>query len=40
MYQDKQGGKLMGQIHLGIANVQNSNKDPLGIQMFNGTNEI
>jgi hypothetical protein len=40
MYMDKQGGKIVGSIHLKIAKFDNVPKDPLQIQIFNGTNEI
>jgi hypothetical protein len=37
---DKQKEKIQGCIHLAIAKIQNIPKDPLAIQLFNGTNEI
>jgi oxysterol-binding protein-related protein 3/6/7 len=41
LYQlDKKDGKLMGQIHMQVAKVQNDKDDKLVIRVFNGTNEI
>ncbi len=40
IYMDKQKEKIVGSIHLKIAKFENVPKDPLQIQIFNGTNEI
>lgn len=40
MYLDKKEGKLLGQVHLRIAKVSSDSKDPLVLQVNNGTNEI
>jgi hypothetical protein len=40
IYLEKQGGKMLGNIHMKIAKIQNDSKDRLLITVFNGTNEV
>ena len=40
IYMDQKKEKIIGSIHLKIAKIETYSKDPLLIQIFNGTNEI